>query len=74
MSAMEQPVRTSGNTGPLGQPRGIGFGILLVIVTFGFYSWYWVFKTQEEMKQHTGEAWGSETRFVPGERRQLVGR
>src|SRR6266540_2262622 len=58
MSAMEQPVRTSGNTGPLGQPRGIGFVILLVIVTFGFYGWYWVFKTQEEMKQHTGEGLG----------------
>jgi hypothetical protein len=58
MSAIEQPVGASGNTGPLGQPRGIGFGILLVIVTFGFYSWYWVFKTQEEMKQHTGEGLG----------------
>jgi hypothetical protein len=49
---------TSGNTGPLGQPRGIGFGILLFIVTLGFYSWYWVFKTMEEMKQHTGEGLG----------------
>ena len=58
MSAIEQPVRTSGNTGPLGQPRGVGFGILLVIVTFGFYSWYWVYKTQEEMKRHTGEGLG----------------
>jgi hypothetical protein len=46
------------STGPLGQPRGIGFGILMFIVTFGFYSWYWVFKTQEEMKQHTGEGLG----------------
>ena len=49
---------TSGNTGPLGQPRGIGFGILLFIVTIGFYSWYWVFKTQEEIKQHSGEGVG----------------
>ena len=49
---------TSGNTGPLGQPRGIGFGILLFIVTIGFYSWYWVFKTQEEVKQHSGEGVG----------------
>jgi hypothetical protein len=51
-------VSTSGNTGPLGQPRGIGFGILLFIVTIGFYSWYWVFKTQEEIKQHSGEGVG----------------
>jgi Domain of unknown function (DUF4234) len=37
----------SGNTGPLGRPRGIGFGILLFIVTLGFYGWYWAFNTQE---------------------------
>jgi Na+/proline symporter len=48
----------SGNTGPLGQPRGIGFGILLFIVTLGFYSYYWVYKTQEEVKQHTGDGLG----------------
>jgi Domain of unknown function (DUF4234) len=46
------------STGPLGQPRGVGFGILLFIVTLGFYSWYWVFKTQEEIKQHSGEGVG----------------
>jgi hypothetical protein len=51
-------VSTSRNTGPLGRPRGIGFGILLFIVTLGFYSWYWVFKTQEETKQHSGEGVG----------------
>jgi hypothetical protein len=32
---------TTGNTGPLGQPRGIGFGILLFIITLGFYGWYY---------------------------------
>ena len=49
---------TTGNTGPLGQPRGIGFGILLFIVTLGIYGFYWVYKTSEEMKQHTGEGIG----------------
>ena len=49
---------TPGNTGPLGQPRGIGFGIVMFIVTLGFYSWYWVYKTEEEMGQHTGEGLG----------------
>jgi hypothetical protein len=48
----------SGNTGPLGRPRGIGFGILLFIVTLGLYSWYWAFKTHEEIKQHSGEGLG----------------
>ena len=41
-------------SGPLGQPRGIGFGILLFIVTLGIYSLYWVFKTQDEVKEHSG--------------------
>jgi uncharacterized BrkB/YihY/UPF0761 family membrane protein len=49
---------SSGNTGPSGNRRGVGFGILLFIVTFGFYGLYWAFKTQEEMKQHTGEGLG----------------
>jgi uncharacterized protein DUF4234 len=51
-------VNESGKTGPLGQPRGIGFGILLFIVTLGFYGWYWAFKTHEEIKQRSGEGVG----------------
>jgi Domain of unknown function (DUF4234) len=51
-------VPPSGNPGPLGKLRGIGFGILLYVVTFGFYSLYWVYKTAEEMKQHTGDGLG----------------
>jgi len=47
-----------GSTGPLGQPRGVGFGILMFIVTLGIYSIYWAYKTQEEMKQHTGDGLG----------------
>ena len=46
------------NTGPLGRPRGIGFGILLFIITVSLYGWYWAYKTQEEMKQHTGDGLG----------------
>jgi hypothetical protein len=46
------------NTGPIGQPRGVGFVILISIVTLGIYSLYWVYKTQEEMKQRTGEGLG----------------
>ena len=50
-----QPVETSK---PLGRPRGIGFGIFIFIITFGIYSFYWVYKTQEETKQHTGDGLG----------------
>jgi Domain of unknown function (DUF4234) len=49
---------SSANPGPLGRPRGIGFGILMYIITFGFYSLYWVYKTEEEMKEHTREGVG----------------
>jgi hypothetical protein len=57
---MEASVMTSqsGNTGPLGRPRGIGFGILIFIITIGFYGWYWVYQTEEEMGKHTGEGIG----------------
>ena len=51
-------MNTPGSTGPLGRPRGVGFGILMFIVTLGFYSWYWYYKTSEEMKQHTGDGLG----------------
>jgi Domain of unknown function (DUF4234) len=53
-----QPMSTRGNLGPLGQSRGVGFGILMYIVTLGIYSFYWVFKTQEEMREHTGQGLG----------------
>ncbi len=46
------------NTGPLGQPRGIGFAILMAIITIGIYTLYWVFKTQEEVKNHSGQGVG----------------
>ena len=47
-----------GNTGPLGQQRGIGFGILMFIVTIGIYSLYWVFKTQDEVRNHSDQGVG----------------
>lgn len=45
-------------TGPVGKVRGTGVCILLTIVTLGFYTWYWYYKTAEEMKQHSGEGLG----------------
>src|SRR4030095_5889291 len=52
------------NTGPLGQPRGIGFAILMTIITLGIYSLYWVFKTQDEVKNHSGQGVGGELGLV----------
>jgi Domain of unknown function (DUF4234) len=48
----------SSNTGPPGQPRGIGFAILMFIVTISIYGWYWAYKTQEEVKIHSGQGLG----------------
>lgn len=48
----------SSTAGPLGQPRGIGFAILMTIITLGIYSLYWVFKTQDEVKEHSGQGVG----------------
>ena len=46
------------NSGPLGQPRGIFFVIVISIITFGIYYLYWNYKTFEEMKQRTGQGLG----------------
>lgn len=51
-------METTRHAGPLARPRGIGFGILMFIITLGFYGWYWSFKTHEEIKLHTGEGLG----------------
>ena len=45
-------------TMPIGTIRSTGTCILLTIVTLGFYTWYWYYKTSDEMKQHTGTGIG----------------
>ncbi|MDF1605649.1 DUF4234 domain-containing protein [Nocardioides sp. YIM 152315] len=44
--------------GPVGQVRSTGTCVLLTIVTLGFYTWYWWYKTHDEMKRHTGTGLG----------------
>jgi hypothetical protein len=52
--------------GPIGQPRGVVFVILMSLVTLGIYLLYWDFKTFEEMKKHTGEGIGGVIGLVIG--------
>jgi hypothetical protein len=46
------------NTGPLGKERGIGFAIVMTLVTLGLYGLYWVYKSYSEVKAHRGEGVG----------------
>jgi hypothetical protein len=43
---------------PLGKVRSTGTCVLLTIVTLGFYSLYWFYKTHDEMKRHSGTGLG----------------
>lgn len=59
MAAYGQP-----GTGPIGQVRSTGTCVLLTIVTLGFYTWYWYYKTHDEMKRHTGQGIGGGVALV----------
>jgi len=49
---------------PIGQIRSTGTCILLSIVTLGFYTWYWYYKTHDEMKQHSGQGIGGPVALI----------
>jgi hypothetical protein len=44
--------------GPIGQPRGIGFVIIMSIVTLGIYAIYWWYKSFQEVKEYRGQGVG----------------
>jgi hypothetical protein len=44
--------------GRVGKPRGVVFVLLIGLITFGIYWLYWVFKTQQEMKDYSGQGLG----------------
>ena len=44
--------------GPVGTIRSTGVCMALCVVTLGFYSWVWFYKTHEEMKRHTNAGVG----------------
>jgi hypothetical protein len=51
-------------TAPVGKVRDTGTCILLTIVTLGFYTWYWYYKTHDEMRQHSGNGLGGGVALV----------
>jgi len=64
--SMPAPVYAGGQlpATPIGQVRSTGTCILLTIVTLGIYSWYWYYKTHEEMKAHTGNGLGGPVALI----------
>jgi hypothetical protein len=54
MSDLIPPAPPTSTTGPVGETRSIGKSILLFVVTLGVYSLYWIYKSHEEIKQHSG--------------------
>jgi hypothetical protein len=54
MSDLIPPPAPTGTTGPIGETRSIAKCIVLMIVTLGIYGFYWIYKTHEEIKQHSG--------------------
>src|SRR4051794_37851644 len=63
------PPMTVGSTAPvpsapLGEVRSTGTCVLLTIVTLGFYTWYWYYKTHDEMKAHTGTGLGGPVALI----------
>ena len=55
---------TAQNTGPLGEERGVGFAIVMSIVTIGIYFIYWIYKSYSEVKRHRGEGMGGLVGFL----------
>jgi hypothetical protein len=49
---------------PIGKIRSTGTCILLTIVTLGFYSLYWFYKTHDEMKEHSGTGLGGPVALI----------
>jgi hypothetical protein len=49
---------TPGARGPIGETRSLGMSILWFVLTIGIYSYYWVYKTQEEVKRYSGNGVG----------------
>ena len=44
--------------GELGNPRSIGLSILWAILTLGIYTFFWAYRTHDEIKRHSGNGVG----------------
>lgn len=44
--------------GYVGEQKSIGWQILISFVTLSFYGWYWIYKSHEDVKLHSGQGIG----------------
>lgn len=58
------PPAVAPTSGQIGNTRSRGLSILWAILTIGIYTYIWVFRTQEEMKNHTGNGMGGWVGFI----------
>jgi len=58
ISTTPSPGGAPASPGPVGKRRGILVCIGLTIITLGIYAFVWVWKTQEEVKQRSGNGVG----------------
>jgi hypothetical protein len=56
--AAATPAPPTAAVGPIGQPRGVAFVIIIGLITFGIYLIYWAYKTGDEIKRYSGEGLG----------------
>lgn len=45
-------------SGPLGQPRGVAFVVVMTFITLGIYGLYWTFVTFDELRNHMATGLG----------------
>ncbi len=57
-------LEAAGGQGQVGNTRSIGLSILWAILTFGIYTYIWVWRTQEEVKAYSGNGLGGVLGFV----------
>jgi hypothetical protein len=64
MPAVPAPHRYGQPQGPVGQVRGTGVQLLLLVVTLGIWGLVYLYLTHDEMKRHTGEGIGGVVALV----------
>ena len=64
--AAATPAPPAAAAGPVGQPRGVAFVIIISFITLGIYFLYWLYKTGEETKRYSGDGLGGVLWLVIG--------